>query len=80
MPTFSGDIEVVRRSRLRIHVTQERKPTKAQMLELLQSGEYDDITDEEDLFYAEVRKMDLSAEDEDGAESDIDEDDRLEEE
>lgn len=57
MPSFYGDIEVLQRSRIRVSFEADRKPTKAQMLKILRDGDFEDITDEENLFWCEVRSV-----------------------
>ena len=62
--TYYGDVSVLEVSRLRIEFTHESlsdnpKKRKAQVLDLLQTGEFDDITDSDTEEYKKVLEIDV---------------------
>lgn len=61
---FYMDVEVVALRRVRVDFVHDGKPTKEQMLRILNEQEYNDITDEEDLEFLEVRAMEEDGEEE----------------
>jgi hypothetical protein len=59
MKEFYGDIIIIEKRRIRVSFQAKKKPTKEQMLKILENQEYDDITDEESLEYQQVLEVDL---------------------
>ncbi len=51
------DIIVVEKKRVRVDFSMEKKPTKANVLKMLNNIDYHDITDEETIEYLEVLEL-----------------------
>lgn len=59
MKDFYADVTVVMKQRLRVDFRCENKPTKEEMLSILQNDEYNDVTDEETLEYQSVEEIEF---------------------